>query len=156
MANKFLQIKVCTQLCGSPYYYAERLGVNSVAFILKKNSKYGLIKEYKPPINSFLTTAFGGSIDKDLSLEDIVSEEVKEESGFNPLDILFVGRTFVSTQMNQYCLLYVVEVGDFIGSNPQNKTEATAKVVWLKEEEIIKLNDWKAITIITKYNKLCQ
>lgn len=48
MTNKFLQIKEAKEICGSPYYFAERLGVDSVAFILKKGDKYGLIKEYKP------------------------------------------------------------------------------------------------------------
>jgi len=58
------------------YTYAERLGINSVAFILYDKNKsdcFGLIYENKPPLDEVnkkemkLTTAFGGSIDKDIS-----------------------------------------------------------------------------------------
>jgi len=48
MINKFLKIKEAKEFCGSPYYFAERLGVDS------EGDKYALIKEYKPPINNRL------------------------------------------------------------------------------------------------------
>ena len=74
--NKFLKIKKANNF-GGDYYYAERLGVDSVAFILYDggDGSYGLINEYKPPIEQFMTTAFGGSLDKSVSKEQIVKEE---------------------------------------------------------------------------------
>jgi hypothetical protein len=48
MINKFLKIKETKEFCGSPYYFAERLGVDF------EGDKYALIKEYKPPINNRL------------------------------------------------------------------------------------------------------
>ena len=74
-----------------PYFYSERKGIDSVAFILfdREKNQYGLVKERKPPMDArvseravrnyisfdkdtkyaFLATAFGGSNDK-ISLED--------------------------------------------------------------------------------------
>lgn len=139
---------------GSKYFYAERLGVNSVAFILYNEATglYGLINEFKPPLGYNLVTAFGGSLDKEIPIEDIVIEEVHEESGYkvNKEALTHKGTFFVSTQMNQYCHLYLVNINecDFIGRKPQNETEAASEVVWLAEKDIFKLQDWKAVTIL--------
>jgi len=132
------------------YYYAERLGVDSVAFILynKDTGLYGLINEYKPPIDQFLITAFGGSLDKPMPLEDIVREECIEESGYEAAGIATIGKHFVSTQMNQFCHLYLVTVGKFVGKTSVDPVESRASVVWMKKEDILKLEDWKAKVII--------
>lgn len=147
--NKFLKIKE-----NQGYYYAERLGVDSVAFILYDidTDLYGLINEYKPPINRFMVTAFGGSIDKSHGLINIVQEEVLEEAGYEVKhrDITFVDSCFVSTQMNQFCYLYLVNVSkdNYKGRQPQTKWEESASVVWLPEEAVLKIEDWKAKVIL--------
>ena len=152
MQNKFLQIKKAKN---HEYYYAERLGIDSIAFVLFDRQKgYGLIKEFKPPIDEFVITAFGGSIDKDKSLLEIVKDEVKEEAGYTVLDcdILYRGKRFVSTQMNQFCHLYLVDVSGLIPGEkePETYLESIAKVVWLKYRDVISLDflDWKAQAII--------
>lgn len=155
--NKFLQIKEADNF-GNKYYYAERLGVDSVAFILydSRDDSYGLINEYKPPVNQYMTTAFGGSLDKDASKEQIVKEEVLEEAGYKVSlnNIEYLGKMFVSTQMNQYCHLYIVDIthSKYVGKQPQNETEAHSQVEWFfnKAEMINNLTDWKAITILSK------
>lgn len=151
--NKFLQIKEWTN-GDSKYFYAERLGVDSVAFILHdtKTGLFGLIREFKPPINDYLVTAFGGSIDKDLEQMEIVREEVREEAGYIDVHISYAGRAFVSTQMNQFCYLYLVDVtyATKIKPEPQNAIEALAEVKWLHANEIVSGDDWKAITILKK------
>jgi 8-oxo-dGTP pyrophosphatase MutT (NUDIX family) len=135
---------------GSPYLYAERLGKDSVAFILwdSNTGKYGLINEYKPPIDKYLITAFGGSIDKQVvNLKEIVLQEVFEEAGFKVgySDITHLSKIFVSTQMNQFCHLYLVDVSDaeFVGRQEEDE------VVWKAERDVYYLSDWKSICLIT-------
>jgi len=138
------------------YQFAERKGVDSVAFLCyhKDTQKFLINKEATPPIGKFLFRAFGGSIDKDKDYEEIVRDEVLEEAGYkvDPSKIKKVGRSFVSTQMNQYCYLYVVFVSDKQKTKrrPENPCEALAEPTWMSEEEIKKGDDWKAITIIEK------
>lgn len=144
------------------FYYGERLGTNSVAFVLVSKEStdpkpYGVVKEYKDPIDQFVITAFGGSIDEEEyrnDLEHLVQVEVAEESGFRveKEDIWYLGKVFVSTQMNQYCHLFIVyvdknEAGPKTTTNP---TELTATVVWLDGKEVVELEDWKAATILSK------
>ncbi len=151
--NKFLQIKEWVK--GEQiFYYAERLGKDSIAFILRDRNigKFGLVKEFKPPVNDFLVTAFGGSLDKNLPQIDLVRDEVREESGYICCDITYVGRSFVSTQMNQFCYLYLIDVTEAkkVTTEPQCDLEALSEVVWLTLEEVKRGDDWKAITILTK------
>jgi len=144
------------------FNYCERLGIDSVAFILynknKKFNPYGLIREIKPPFyerehHKFKAiTAFGGSLDKNISLKDIVKEEVKEEAGYivQTNNIAYLGKVIVSTQMNQYCHLFIVNISNSRYCGQQLEENEAGEVVWLSEDEILNLNDWKSITIIAK------
>lgn len=155
----FLNIKEVNDpaMACKSYQFAERKGVNSVAFVCydKKKDKYLINNEATPPIGDFQLRAFGGSIDKSKKYEEIVQDEVKEEAGYNVgLDrITFVGEVFVSTQMNQYCFLYFVDVSDVEAEDrePENATEALSHPEWVTKEDIIAGIDWKAITILSKY-----
>jgi len=154
------------------YYYAERGGRDSIAFILydEETGSLGLIKESKPPMDEefnqkhMKVTAFGGSIDMDKTPEEICQIEVLEEAGYNiPMEnIVYIGKTMVSTQMNQSCFGYMVNVTGFT----PGKTEADIhneaqiakdadefshnEVVWVTENEIMDNNDWKSIWIYSK------
>jgi 8-oxo-dGTP pyrophosphatase MutT (NUDIX family) len=138
------------------YYYAERLGRDSIAFICfdRNINKFLLNIEYKPPVSKFITGAFGGSLDKDKSAIEIVLDEVHEEAGFSvdKEKVIDLGKVFVSTQMNQYCGLYLVEVdrNDAIDRKPENQIEAASLLTWLTEREVMLSQDWKAITIVSK------
>ena len=143
------------------YYYVERIGKDSVAFILydkKQYPKFGLIKEYKIPVDSFLVTAFGGSLDKELSVKKITQEEVAEEAGYKVSlsRIKYIGKRFVSTQMNQYCHLFLVNITGLPQGekNPQSKQEAIAEVVWVDKKDIINGPDWKSQVIIQNFNRI--
>ncbi len=98
--------------------------------------------------------AFGGSLDKDTDHIGIVKAELKEEVGFEDGDILPLGRAFVSTQMNQYCYLFMVTVdSSTIGERePENAIEAMAAPQWLSAADIVNGDDWKAITIMFKWS----
>lgn len=158
--NKYLNIKSTTRSDGSEYYYAERFGKDSVAFvgIDYYADSILLINEYKPPINMFLPTAFGGSLDKNKPLNEIVREELFEEAGIKldgdtwDLNIKYVGKSFVSTQMNQWCYLYLVDVSeaDTILRTTQDNTELISSPIWIKKSAIKYLDDWKANMILIK------
>jgi len=168
--NRFINIKEIKDPENNVngYQFAERLGVDSVAFVCydPKIDKFLVNKEYKPPVNSFIVGAFGGSMDKDKSPKQIVKDEVKEEAGFvvGEEDIYKVGKVLVSTQMNQFCHLFVVFVDkdDQGEREPENKIEAMAGTKWMDAEDVCNLDDWKAPTIIVKaqienivWSKIC-
>jgi 8-oxo-dGTP pyrophosphatase MutT (NUDIX family) len=154
--NKYLNIKevVDKENHVNGFQFAERRGVDSVAFIcLDRDSEQFLLnKELKPPINERVLGSFGGSFDKDKLPVEIVIDEVKEEAGFvvTKDDVKFVGRVLVSTQMNQYCYLYLVFVNkeDQGERKPENLIEASAETFWCQWDDIYKLEDWKPITIL--------
>lgn len=155
--NPFLKVKK-----NKHFFYAERKGVDSIAFILTAKNisdpkRIGIIYEYKNPINKFMETAFGGSIDTDKynnDLRELVKLETLEEAGFDVGidDILYHGKVFCSTQMNQFVHLFSVRVD----KNKQQKktttnpTEKNASVRWIEADKVMNLEDWKTITIVTK------
>lgn len=155
---KFLNIKeVCDpEFHVNRYQFAERRGVNSVAFVCfdQESEQFLLNKELKPPIGKYILGAFGGSFDKNKNPSDIVIDEVKEEAGFvvAPDDVEFVGKVLVSTQMNQYCFLYLVFVDkkNQREREPENNVEKLASTEWnsLDNTMIYQLEDWKPVTII--------
>lgn len=164
----------------TPYFYAERLGIDSVAFILideNRQDKYGVINERKPSIDDriggglvFIETAFGGSndgideetyinYDKPRKIEHfrkLVQVEAREESGFDvDMDrIRFISKEFVSTQMNQWAYLYVVNVTGLSSGkkDPQNAEEEMSEIRWKTLEQTKKMNDWKTKAIIFSMN----
>lgn len=151
------------------YEYVTRAGTDSIAFILHKDNKIGLIYESKPPLDertnskAMLTTAFGGSIDSNKELIDICKTEVLEEAGFDVSydRIKHIGKTMVSTQMDQFCYGFIVDVNnleaglteaDYINSKDPDEY-CHNKVIWLTEEELIQNSDWKSIWIWFSRNK---
>jgi len=164
MGDPFLTVKKARGY----YEYAERGGVDSIAFILfdSKELKMALIKEGKPPLDERFNevvmkiTAFGGSIDvPGSSYQEICQKEVLEESGYDvPLDRIYsVGKTMVSTQMSQLCEGFFVDV---TGLEKTHKTEseekdasdelAKNKTIWMSTKEVLENNDWKSIWILSR------
>jgi len=160
--TKYLNLKkIVDQENGvNGYYFAERLGINSVAFVCRdiKTGQILLNNEFKPPIGKYVLGSFGGSIDKDKSLVQIVKDEVSEEAGFEVEieNIKYLGMVFVSTQMNQFCNLFMVLVNKNKQKDrkPQTKIEAMAEIKWVDEKDYFNftdLLDWKVITIMAKW-----
>lgn len=144
------------------YEYAERPGLDSIAFILWdwNTQKFCLIKESKPPLDerfnelSLRTTAFGGSIDTDKTYKEICCIEVLEETGYKVSSnkIHSVGTTMVSTQMSQLCEGFLVDV---TGLEKTYKAEYEDSkygetIVWLTYEDLLANDDWKSIWIVVK------
>ena len=151
------------------YYYAERLGVDSLFFILYDGEigKYCLITESKPPLDevsdafAMMTTAFGGSIDMPgKTKREIVQQEVLEEAGYDiELDrIIGVGATLVSTQMSQIAHGYVVDVTGIAkthtteGEDPESNCDGMP--LWLTMKEVIANSDWKGIFCVVKLGEI--
>ena len=144
------------------FYYCERKGQDSIAFVLfatnlEDHKRIGVVREYKSPIGIPLITAFGGSIDDEKyheNLYTLVIDEVLEESGFrvSEKDIVYYGKVYVSTQMNQYCHLFAVSVDKFVQGlrTTENPLELQSVIEWLTLPEVFKLEDWKAILITAK------
>ena len=170
--GKFMVVKSAST---TPYFYAERKGMDSVAFILVDNNradKYGVVNERKPSMDHregkevMMETAFGGSNDMiddeeyiKMSEEDVIEHlrelvqtEAREESGYR-VDlnrIEFVSKELVSTQMNQYCFMFKVDVTGLEAGerDPQNAEEEIAETKWKTLKGIQMTNDWKAKTIL--------
>jgi hypothetical protein len=152
---KWLNIKSSydPELAKGPFYFAERLGKDSIAFIgySKKNNTFLLHNEYLPPLDIFINRAFGGSIDKNKTLEEIVLDEIQEEAGYKIDKVTFAGKYFVSSMMNQFCYLYSFDMdsAEKIEKTTNDPIELLGKAVELSKEDVLNGNDWKAITIIS-------
>jgi len=154
--NKYLNIKEIhdPEIHVGGYQYAERRGKDSIAFICYDSGpeQFLVNLEYKPPVNLMLLSAFGGSMDSNKTPLQIVIGELKEEAGYEvPLEkINYLGKVFVSTQMNQFCYLYLVLVDkEKQGERkPENAIEEMARATWISYSDIYRLEDWKAITIV--------
>ena len=156
--NRFVNVYMLTdpKYHVQSFEYAERKGVDSIAFLgydpIRRS--FLLNHEYKPPVNEFVTGAFGGSLDQDVSKEEIVIEEARQEAGFEVelMDVRSVGKSLVSTQMNQWCYLYLVylDKDKQLDRQPENAVEALASTLWGDADDIKALSDWKAIMILEK------
>lgn len=155
--NPWLKVKK-----NGDFIYSERNGMDSVAFILlavnvNDERRIGLVNEFKDPLNKFMTTAFGGSIDDEKYHQDLrklVKDEVMEESGFDVelKDISYYGKVYATVQSSEFVHLFSVSVdklkqGEKTTTNP---IEQKASVVWMSLPEIVNLEDWKVMTIIGK------
>ncbi|SRR3990170_1845730 len=155
--NPFLKVKRA-----GGFIYSERKGVDSVAFILiainaSDERRIGLIHEYKDPLGRHLTSAFGGSIDDEkyhADLRTLVKDETIEESGFDVKieSIDYHGKVMVSTQSNQFCHLFSVEVDKLLQGEKttKNPVELGASVDWITMKDVPQLEDWKAQAIILR------
>ena len=155
--NQWLKVKKAGN-----HIYSQRKGIDSIAFIFiainaSDEKRIGLIHEFKESIGSFLTTAFGGSIDDEKyhkNLKLLVKDEAMEEAGFDIKlsQIQYHGKTMVSTQSNQFCHLFSIEVNkmDQGDKTTKNPSELKSTVSWLSMPEIKDVEDWKSQTIILR------
>lgn len=141
----------------SDYFFLERVGKDSIAFILKNGYTYGILKQWSTPHKMFFEGAFTGSLDKDTSIETILLGEIKEESGYNVSinNIKEVGSYYSSNSMsNEVVYIYLVDVegvepGEKI---PENIFEENTEILWVSKSYILKGSDWKAIMAVLSDN----
>lgn len=131
------------------FYYAERVGVDSVAFVLKDGANYGLLRCRQGATGVVANRAFTGSMDmENPSPIEALKTEAREEAGYDIdfQDTEFYGIYEVGHMTNEEVLLFLVNV---TGKTPH-------EVEWKGLEKYDLLGtvwnqssiDWKAILIM--------
>lgn len=151
--KKYLRVlDVSTGEKGKGFYYVERLGVDSVSFVLRDNANaelpYIALHCYHSPLGKFQTGAFSGSLDKSgLSHSEIVCEEVLEEAGYTVgLDrVRYLGSKALGASTNEVVHLFVVDVTGVKrnAKEPENEWEANTNLVRVSVKQALSSPDWK-------------
>jgi 8-oxo-dGTP pyrophosphatase MutT (NUDIX family) len=140
----------------SGYYYSERLGVNSVAFLLydegEPEKPFICLEQYHSPIRQFVKGAFTGSLDKpDLDPVETLIEEVQEEAGYtvDKSRIKCVAFLPVSANTNERVHLCIVDVTGLEQNKkePENPFEANTNMYRMSFEQILSQCEWKSQVI---------
>jgi len=134
------------------YDYVQRVGKNSVAFLLidtsRKERPLQVLSQYSTPHDRFIHGAFTGSIDKDLPLKGIVVEEVQEEAGYDVGEerIHYISSEPVCGNSNEIVHLFIVDITGLKQElkQPENIFEANTQRTFLSPEEIRNSCEWKA------------
>lgn len=134
------------------FVYADRKGTNSVAVLAfrKIKNEYEFLIRYQPLAaidkeTKLFPCCITGSIDKNLSYEDIALEELYEEGGIKTKDYKRIIKTtsFISsTQLSEITYVYLIDVTNL----KQNKAngdgsyyEKISHVKWVKQKELSKI-----------------
>jgi hypothetical protein len=142
---------------GKEFFFVERLGKDSVAFILVDNNrerdKYQILSQYSSPYKRFIEGTFTGSLDKpELSKEEIVIEEVKEEAGYDvdKSKLQLISSEEVGSSINEIVYLYIVDITGLEQQirEPENIFEQNMSRKWVDIEYINSKCEWKSKLII--------
>lgn len=159
--NEWCTIKKIEKNNGESYYFSERAGVDSVAFILfdanNGETPFGIIEQYRGNYGAFHKGCYTGSNDKpELTMEEIVVEEVKEEAGYEvTLDrVAFMTKEFCGSGTNESVYLYVVDVTDVpLGETaPESIFEENTENLWVDKQGLMHCDDWKSKLIFFLLN----
>lgn len=153
--KKYLTMKRKGESEKDYYYYMERLGVDSVAFILYDSTRdkpYGVLSQYSTSTSEFVNGAYTGSLDKPhLSLMETLIEEISEESEYEVGEdrINHVGYMTVNSMTSEKVNLYLVDVKGLekVGTNPENLWEENTEHIWYDYDSLVKVCEWKAVMI---------
>jgi len=140
------------------YYFSQRLGINSIRFILYDKSRpkpFCLLEQLEASHNKLKIGAYSGSLDKKgYTPLQVCREEVNEESMFNIEEddigrITLVSVRSVGSQSNENAYLYLVDVEGLpeVGTNPENEWEENTNHHWLSLEEVKTKGDWASYII---------
>ena len=147
------------------YFYVQRMGKNSVAFIcydptrVESEGRLLILRQWHGPLSTFVDGAFTGSLDKaDKSVLEILAEEMIEEAGihFDSLDILQTATSYkgahpVSANTDELVHLFIVNVATATKSpiQPENIFEQNTRRLWTDRKYILSKCEWKANLILT-------
>ena len=154
--NEWATVKEIPKNNGESYYFMERAGVDSVAFILfdanRGSEPFGLINQYRGNFGSFQKGCYTGSLDKpELTIEQIVIEEVKEEAGYTvEPEHVNLSAECAGSQSNERVHLFCVNVTGLEQGElePESIHEENADNLWMCEQGIMFCDDWKAKLIM--------
>lgn len=154
-SKKYLTVKEIASNELPPYFYVERKGKNSVAFLLEDRKVPSkpiiVLRQWHGPLGRYNVGAFTGSIDKDLSVVDIVIEEVFEEAGYvvTPDMIEHLATEPVSGNTNEEVHLFKVDVtnAEYKGLHPENVFEKNTFRIRMNLSEVLSNSEWKGYKI---------
>jgi 8-oxo-dGTP pyrophosphatase MutT (NUDIX family) len=139
------------------YYFSQRLGINSVAFVLydadNPDAPYIVLEQYHSPIRQFVKGAFTGSLDKpELDPADTLIEEVQEEAGYtvDKTHIHCIAFLPVSANTNERVHLCLVDVTGLQAhkQTPENIFEQNTNMYRLSFDQVIQQCEWKAQILV--------
>ena len=157
--NKYTKIKKIPYNNGEDFYFIERAGIDSVAFILydndaEDNRTIGMINQYRGSYGEFIKGCYTGSLDKpDKSLVEIVIDEVKEEAGFEVTEdrVYFLSKEITGAATNERVNLYLVDVtyAKKVDLEPESTFEKNTENLWYSPQQAFDVaTDWKAKLIL--------
>lgn len=144
------------------YYYSQRVGKDSVAFLLydQERDQYQCLSQFHGPLARYVPGAFTGSMDKEgLSPHQITIEEVAEEAGYEVTNdfarVLLLGKEPVSSQTSEEVNLFVVDITGLPQRirAPENIYEDNITRFWFDGDAIIDKLEWKAKLIVLKHRQ---
>jgi hypothetical protein len=149
--NDWMVIKKIEKNNGESYFFSERAGIDSVAFILfdaNNDTPYGIIEQYRGNYGTFHKGCYTGSNDKpELTLEEIVVEEVLEEAGFEVTleRVTLITKEYCGSGTNEAVHIYIVDVTDLIQgeTQPESIFEENTENLWVDEVTLLHCDDWK-------------
>lgn len=138
------------------FYFVQRLGKDSVAFVLYDSDKgFGILKSYSSPYKQFVLDAFTGSLDKpENTILQTLIEEVKEEAGYTVVkeSCTPVGKYKVGTSTNEHVYSFLIDVGNMKQEKkePENIFEQNTDILWMDYDSVLKDSNigWRAKMII--------
>lgn len=138
------------------YYYVQREGINSVAFLLvdyyHNNSvrpRIQVLSQWHGPTNQFNVGAFTGSLEKpEISIKQAVIEEVKEEAGYDLSDndlsnkfdrVTHLGESLVSGNTNETVHLFLIDITGLKQEvrEPENLFEENMTRFWISADDAL-------------------
>lgn len=157
--KKWLKIKMTydPNEKGKEFYFAQRLGKDSVAFLLidknREDDKYQILKQYSSPYGKFQEGVFTGSLEKHgKSVMDHVIEEVKEEAGYDvdKEQIKLITSEEVGSSTNEIVHLYLVDITGLEQEirEPENIFEENMDRKFVNADYINNHCGWKSKLII--------
>lgn len=155
--NPWFKVKKIESNNGESFYFSERAGVDSVAFMLFDSSNtetpFGIIEQFRGNYGDFHKGLYTGSLDKpELTLEQIVVDEVNEESGYKltyediETRVHKISTEHAGSCTNERVHIYVVDVtGVELGElAPESPFELNTNNHWVCAQGILHCDDWKA------------
>jgi SepF-like predicted cell division protein (DUF552 family) len=145
------------------YYYVERLGMDSIAFLLhdsnEEDKPYIVLEQYHSPRRIFQKGAFTGSMDKDgLTPEDTTIEEILEEAGYTITkdNLHKVGLQTVGANTNEEVHLFIADITGLQRKKKESENiwEENTNLIKMSKDEILKNCEWRAILCMIKWECL--
>lgn len=125
----------------------ERLGVRSAvaAIVRDGEGKVALVKQYRPCVNEYLYEIPAGLLDKDLSLEETLIQELEEECEINRANIVHISENPVNYYIlcgssNAEMNILMVQLNSIEQSREVSDLDVE-KVEWVSLEDFRKLVD---------------